>query len=242
GLVLGRVGGAVQLGLPAAGDDAGVVPRGHVVGPELPAVVPELAELEPVVADDAGVGRPPGQVLVGEVVHDAGEVVLEVQGVEGQVQPVRDPAGVAGVHGAAAALLVGGPAVLGRVDAGAHEQADHLVALLLEQQRGHGAVHAAAHRPHHAPGHGALRFTTVFSIMGGGRDGNNAAPAVLGLPLPRGRGGKRRPPVFYLTPQSDCLSLALRQNVFGYRHMARTPQDITDAELAVLQVLWDAGP
>lgn len=24
--------------------------------------------------------------------------------------------------------------------------------------------------------------------------------------------------------------------------MARTPQDITDAELAVLQVLWDAGP
>ena len=24
--------------------------------------------------------------------------------------------------------------------------------------------------------------------------------------------------------------------------MARTPRDITDAELAVLQVLWDAGP
>ena len=24
--------------------------------------------------------------------------------------------------------------------------------------------------------------------------------------------------------------------------MARTPQDVTDAELAVLQVLWDAGP
>lgn len=24
--------------------------------------------------------------------------------------------------------------------------------------------------------------------------------------------------------------------------MARTPQDITDAELAVMQVLWDAGP
>jgi len=24
--------------------------------------------------------------------------------------------------------------------------------------------------------------------------------------------------------------------------MARTPQDVTDAELAVLQVLWDQGP
>ena len=36
--------------------------------------------------------------------------------------------------------------------------------------------------------------------------------------------------------------MPLRQNVFGYPAMARTPQDITDAELAVLQVLWDEGP
>ena len=34
----------------------------------------------------------------------------------------------------------------------------------------------------------------------------------------------------------------VRQNVLGNQTMARTPQDITDAELAVLQVLWDEGP
>ncbi len=145
GLVLGGVGGPVQLVPAGAGDDAGVVAGGHEVGLHLPAVGPELAELQPVVADDARVGRAPGQVLVGEVVDDAAEVTLEVEGVEGDVEPVGDAAGVAGVLGAAAAPFVGRRAVVGRVHARPHEQADDLVALALEQVRGHRAVHAAAH-------------------------------------------------------------------------------------------------
>ena len=42
------------------------------------------------------------------------------------------------------------------VDAGAHEQADDVVALLAQQVRRHGAVHAAAHRQDHPRRHAAL--------------------------------------------------------------------------------------
>ena len=131
--------------LAVAATTLGVVAGGDEVGLELLAVGPQLAELQPVVADDARVRRPAREVLVGEVVDDAAEVALEVEGVERDVEPVGHAAGIAGIEGAAAALLVRGAVVLGAVDAGAHEQADDLVALLLEQVRGHGAIHAAAH-------------------------------------------------------------------------------------------------
>jgi predicted transcriptional regulator len=46
-----------------------------------------------------------------------------------------------------------------------------------------------------------------------------------------------------LTTQAECLSMVLRHYVFSLDGlMARTPQDITEAELAVLQVLWEQGP
>ena len=53
-----------------------------------------------------GFGVRPGEVLVGEVVDDAVEVRLEVEGVERDVEPVGDAAGVAGIEARAAALLV----------------------------------------------------------------------------------------------------------------------------------------
>ena len=70
---------------------------------------PELAELQPGVAHDARVRRAAARVLVGEVVDDPVELALEVEGVERDVEPVRDAPGVAGVDGRAAALLVVGP-------------------------------------------------------------------------------------------------------------------------------------
>ena len=85
-----------------------VMAGGDEVGVELLAVRPELAELEPVVADDARIRRSARGVLVGEVVHDAAEVVFEIEGVKRNVEPIGDPASVAGVDGAAAALLVRG--------------------------------------------------------------------------------------------------------------------------------------
>src|SRR5207245_2443728 len=99
------------------GDDLSVMSGGDVVGFELFAIGPELAELEPVVADDARIGSAAGQILVGEVVDDPLEVVLEIEGIERDVEPVGYAAGVAGVEGAAAAFLVG-RTVLGAVGAG----------------------------------------------------------------------------------------------------------------------------
>ena len=52
------------------------------------------------------------------------------------------------IQGATAAFLVLSAAILGRMHSGAHEEADDLVALLLQQVRGHGAVNPAAHRQH----------------------------------------------------------------------------------------------
>src|SRR3954469_16558241 len=82
----------------------GVVAGGDEVGPDLLAVGPELAELEPRVAEDAWVGRPSGRILVGEPIDDPGEVALEVEGIERDVEPVGDGSGVDGVGCAAAGL------------------------------------------------------------------------------------------------------------------------------------------
>src|SRR5437867_1463344 len=45
-----------------------------------------------------------------------------------------------------------------------------------------------------------------------------------------------------LTTQTACLSLSSDRMSWSSRNMARMPQDITDAELDVLQVLWEQGP
>src|SRR5262249_37571962 len=76
--------------------DAGVMAGGDEVGAQLPAVLPQAAELQPAVADDARVRRPPGQVLVGEVVDDAAEVLFEIEGVKGEIESVGDAAGGGG--------------------------------------------------------------------------------------------------------------------------------------------------
>src|SRR5207249_3308196 len=123
------------------------------VGVELLAERPELAELQPGIADDARVGRAAGEVLVGKVIDDAVELGLEVESVERDVEPVSDAAGIAGVDGGATAFLVGGQTPGAHatrlawiiVDAGAHEQADHVVPLPLEQHGRDGAIHAPRH-------------------------------------------------------------------------------------------------
>src|SRR4051812_40508457 len=68
----------------------------------------ELAELQPVVAANARVGRAAPVVLVDEVVDDAAEVFLEVQHVKGDTEHPRPPPGVVGVEDGTAALLVSG--------------------------------------------------------------------------------------------------------------------------------------
>ena len=140
-------------------DHPGIVAGRHEVGPDLLAVRPELAELEPDVAEDAGVGGPAGRVFVGELLHDPGEVALEIEGVERDVEPIGDRPGVDGVGRRAAGL--GLPLRVVAVGSRAHEEADDLVALLLEQVRGHRTVHPAAHRQHDPAAHRSPAFTFV---------------------------------------------------------------------------------
>ena len=173
GLVLVRVGSAVKFRFAGrAADDLGVMPGGDGVGPELLGERPELPELEPGVADDARVRRSTAQVFVGEVVDDLVELGLEVEGVERDVELVRDPPGVAGVDGGAAPLLVVRPGVLlVGVHAGAHEQADHVVPLSLQEHGRRGTVDAATHRKHNSAGH------DVRSLGGGAELPPRSSPA-----------------------------------------------------------------
>ena len=97
GLVFAVVEAAEEGGLAVDLLNAGVVAAGDEVGVDLACVVVELAELEPVVAADAGVGRAARGVLGREVVHDAAEVLAEVDDVEGDAELCGDEACVGGV-------------------------------------------------------------------------------------------------------------------------------------------------
>src|SRR6185437_13465815 len=103
-------------------------------GAELLAERPELPELQPVVADHAGVGRAAARVFVREVVDDLVEFAFEIEGVKRDVQAIGDAAGIAGIDGGTTAFLVVAASVGLVVAVGprAHEEADDIVTLPLE--------------------------------------------------------------------------------------------------------------
>ena len=154
GLVLVGVACAQQPRPPVRTD---VAPR-VVAGRDRLAVVqvarpPEQRpELDVGVAVDARRRRLAAQVGVEERLEDAGiELALEVHDVERDVELGGDPAGVVGGVERAAALLELGVAVGDVVEA--HPDADHLVALLVEERRRDRRVDPARHRdedPAHA--------------------------------------------------------------------------------------------
>ena len=96
---------AEEVGFAVDGDRAGVVAGGDEIGADGMGVAGEFAELEVFVATDAGVGGAAGIVLADEVIDDPAEIVLEVEGIEGDVEDAGDVAGVGGVGGGAAALV-----------------------------------------------------------------------------------------------------------------------------------------
>ena len=83
--------------------------RGHVVGPDAVGIVEQSAELQPRVADDAGIGRSAGGVLGDEVIDDPVELLLEVDGVERDIELIGHSPGVGGVGGGAATLFAATP-------------------------------------------------------------------------------------------------------------------------------------
>src|SRR5207302_8044178 len=94
-LVLAGVGAPVQRPGVGAAADPGVVAGGEVAGAEREGAVEENAELDPVVAADAGVRSAPGRVLRLEVGdHRVLELLLEVPDVVGDSEPRGGAAGV----------------------------------------------------------------------------------------------------------------------------------------------------
>ena len=134
------------------------MPRRDVLGADLLREVPQLAELQPVVAHHARIRRAAGEVFVGEVVLDPAERVLKVQSVKWNVESIGDSSRIRSVGRAAASLLVRLCIDNGQRDAesrragllvgrpGPHKQTDDLVPLLLEQDGRCRAVDTAAHR------------------------------------------------------------------------------------------------
>ena len=130
--------------------DARVVAGREVVGVHRQGAVEEGAELDVLIAGQAGVGRAAALVLRDEVVDDlAAELLLEVHRVVRDSQHVGRGAGVIDVLDAAAALLVAAGAGIG-IGPQTHRDANDVVALAHQQARRDGGIDAATHRHDHA--------------------------------------------------------------------------------------------
>ncbi len=129
------------------------MPGGQVVGAQRERVLEQGAELDVLVAGEAGVRRPPRRVLGHEPIHDAlGELALHVEHVVADAERGGGGAGVVHVFDGTAALVVArGRGVLDRPEA--HGDADDVVALLEEQGGGDGGVDPSGHSDNN-PGHG----------------------------------------------------------------------------------------
>jgi len=140
-LVLGAVDGLEKLDLAVRGaPQARVVARGDAVGAERQRMVEERAELDLAVAEDVRVRRAPGLVVAQEQREHALAVFGgEVDRLEIDADDVRD-------RGRVDQVLAGRAVFVGIVLLPVlHEEADDLVALLLQQPRRDRRVDAARH-------------------------------------------------------------------------------------------------
>ena len=134
--------------------DLCVVPRGHEITAELLTKLPQLAELEPIVADNTGVGRSSFEVFISKVVDDLPEFLFKIERIKRNPEFVGDPSRIPGIDGGAASFFAIGPLIVGiGVRTRAHEQTDNVVPLPLQQHRGDGAIDAATHCQNHTPSH-----------------------------------------------------------------------------------------
>ena len=126
---------------------AAVVARSHVVGPQLQGLLQEDVELDLAVAQHVGVGRAAALVLGEHILHHPAAVVLrEVHHVQRDVEPPGHQLGEEAVVVPRAVALERARRVV-PVD---HEEAHHLVPLLLKQVGGHRRVDAARKSDYHS--------------------------------------------------------------------------------------------
>ena len=152
-LVLARIAGLEQLEQSVHLAHLGVMAGRDGVRPQLHGVVEKGLELDLGIAQDVGVGRAPGLVFAQEFAEHAFLVFL------GEIDRFdRDADGVGDRHRVEQILARRAIFVVVVVLPVLHEQADHVVSLLLEQQGGDGRIHAAGHANHDA------RFRIDFHV------------------------------------------------------------------------------
>ena len=136
----GAIKTAAAAGQRARGD---IMAGGQNVGAEFARGDQQILELDRHVAGDAGHRRLAGDVAFGEAVdHRFLEAAFIVEDVMRYADTLGDAAGVVDVlAGAAGAFAVGGGAVVVKLQG----DADHVIALGLEQGSGHRTIDAAGH-------------------------------------------------------------------------------------------------
>ena len=157
------------------------MPGGHGLRAQRSDALEEQAELDEPVAADAGIRRPAAALFPAEIVdHAPFELLPEIDDEMGDAQGDRHPVRVLlGLPAAAAPEIVPG-AVLFREGKEVHRDPDDLPALPLEQRRGDGRIHPAAHGRRDRACVSAAVPTTATGA-------DKAAPGSLGL------GGSRGP-------------------------------------------------
>ncbi|OIQ82064.1 hypothetical protein GALL_361650 [mine drainage metagenome] len=144
-LVLGAVLRLQQLEQAVDFAYLGVVAGGDLVRAQAEGVIEKGAELDLGIAQDVGVGRAAGTVFLQEVGKYLVLVFLaEIDGLDLDADAVGDGNGIHQVLPCRAERfrVVVLPVL--------HEQADHFIALLLQQQRGDGRIDPARHADHDA--------------------------------------------------------------------------------------------
>ncbi len=163
GLILALVATAQERG-PAAPvpSQARVVAGGHALDAEAPGPVEEQAELHALVAQQTGAGRAAGRVLLprGQQ-HQGFEILHAVEHIVGKPEVSRHLAGARDAVDAATRTAAVGVVALLQLEG----HADERMLFLLEQSRGHAAVHAPAHGDRDALAHGRAprRNVTAWS-------------------------------------------------------------------------------
>ena len=124
--------------------DARIVAGRDILAPHDVRTLKKLVELQIAVAVDAGVRRDPVFVGVHKAVDDAGaELILEVEDIKREAQPVCDAAGILGIVERAAGMALGDARVLVVVEL--HHAANAVIARVRQQLRRDGGIHAAGH-------------------------------------------------------------------------------------------------
>jgi len=200
-LVARAIDRAAQFGAGRSLASAHVVAGGQGVGTELARGGQQVAELDRLVAADAGNRRLAAHIGVGEVVdHLGAKAALVVQDIMRDAEVVGHVAGV--VHVLPGATGAAAPD-RGTVVVELQGDADHPVACLRQERRGHRAVDAAGHGDHDP---GRRRRLVEAQGVGGGGYGRAHDPEYR----PRRRSGNSSLRSRPCDPGGDAASARLR--------------------------------